>query len=102
MATTTPTTGKAPAKADIEAEIAAARERLAGNLADLIDQVHPRAIVHNTVADARRFVAEEVRQVADQFVDEDGTRTSRVVLAAAAVAGAVGFVLIVRSILSGR
>ncbi|HAM45249.1 MAG TPA: hypothetical protein DCM67_09570 [Propionibacteriaceae bacterium] len=102
MATTTPTTGKAPTKADIEAEIAAARERLAGNLADLIDQVHPRAIVHNTVADARRFVAEEVRQVADQFVDEDGTRTSRVVLAAAAVAGAVGFVLIIRSIFSGR
>ena len=102
MATTTPTTGKAPTKADIEAEIAAARERLAGNLADLIDQVHPRAVVHNTVADARRFVAEEARQVADQFVDEDGMRTSRVVLAAAAAVGAVGFVPIVRSILSGR
>lgn len=102
MSTTTPTTGKAPTKADIEAEIAAARERLAGNLADLIDQVHPRAIVHNTVSDARRFMADGARQVADQFVDEEGTRTSRVVLAAAAVVGAVGFVLIVRSIFSGR
>jgi hypothetical protein len=93
---------KAPTRAEIEAEIAAARERLAGNIADLINQVHPRAIVHNTVADARQFVSGEFRQLKDQFVDDDGVRVKRVGLVVAAVAGAATFALIVRSIVTSR
>jgi hypothetical protein len=93
---------KAPSRAEIEAEIAAARERLAADIAELISQVHPRAIVHNTVADARKFVSGEFGQVKDQFVDDDGVRVERVALAVAAVAGVVTFVMVVRSIVRGR
>lgn len=93
---------KAPSRAEIEAEIAAARQRLAGDIAELINQVHPRAIVHNTVADAREFVSGEFRQLKDQLVDEDGVRVERVALAVAAVAGVVTFVMVVRSIVRGR
>jgi hypothetical protein len=93
---------KVPTRAEIEAEIAAARERLAANIADLINQVHPRAVVHNTVADARQFVSGGFQQVKDQLVDENGVRLSRVALAVAAAAGAVTFGLIVRSIVKPR
>jgi hypothetical protein len=89
-------------RAEIEAEIAAARERLATNISDLINQVHPRAIVRNTAADAKQFVGGEFRQLKDQLVDEDGVRVERVALALAAVAGVVTFVVVVRSIFRRR
>jgi hypothetical protein len=75
---------------------------LAADIAELISQVHPRAIVHNTVADARKFVSGEFGQLKDQLVDDDGVRVERVALAAAAVAGVVTFVMVVRSIVRGR
>ena len=102
MATTTGPAANDAATADIEAEIAAARDRLAENVAELVERIHPRAVLRNSIADARSFVAEEARQISEQFVDENGLRTSRVVLAAAAVAGAVGFVVIIRSLFNGR
>lgn len=102
MATTTGTDQANAVTADIEAEIAAARERLADDLADLIERIHPRAVLRNSVDGARTYLAAEARQVSEQFVDENGLRTSRVVLAAAAVAGAVGFAWIIRSIFNGR
>lgn len=102
MATTTGTAEANAVTADIEAEIAAARDRLAEDLADLIERTRPRAVLRNTVDGARSSMVHGVRQVSEQFVDEGGLRASRVVLAAAAVAGAVGFVWIVRSIVNGR
>ena len=36
-----------------EAELEAARDRLAQNIASLVDQVHPRAIAHRAAADVR-------------------------------------------------
>ncbi|MCC6497329.1 MAG: DUF3618 domain-containing protein [Propionibacteriaceae bacterium] len=88
---------------DIEAEIAAARQRLAENVEGLINQVHPKAIVANTVADARAFAEGTFEQARAQVVDERGDlRTERVALLAAAAGGAVTFILIVRSILKGR
>jgi len=92
----------AKTRAEIEAEIAAARQRLAGNIADLVNQVHPRAVVHNTVSDAREFVSGQFGQLKDQFVGERGVRTERVALVAAAAAGAVVFTMIVSSIVRGR
>lgn len=86
----------------IEADIAAARDRLADNVAELINQVHPKAIVANTVSDARQFVRGEFEQAKAQIVDESGqVRTNRVALIAAAVGGSAAFLLIVRSILKG-
>lgn len=88
---------------EIEAEIDAARRRLAASVEGLIGQVHPKAIVANTVADARAFAEGSLAQARAQVVDAAGRlRTDRVALLAAAAAGAVTFVLIVRSILRGR
>jgi hypothetical protein len=85
-------------RAQIEDDIAAASGRLAENIAELINQVHPRAVVHNTVADARQLVAGEFQQVKEQLVDADGIRVERVALLGAAVGGLIAFVMVVRSI----
>lgn len=88
---------------EIEAEIDAARQRLAASVEGLIGQVHPKAIVANTVADARAFAEGTYQQARAQVVDDRGRlRTDRVALLAAAAGGAVTFVMIVRSILRGR
>lgn len=89
-------------RAEIEADLAAARERLAQNLAALIGEVHPKAVARHTVEDARQFVDSGFQQLKDQFVDERGLRVRRVALVAAAVAGAATFAVIVRSIVRGR
>lgn len=85
-------------RAEIEDDIAAARERLAGNISELINQVHPRAVVHNTVADARQLLAGEFQQAKEQLVNADGVRVGRVALLGAAVGGVIAFVLVIRSI----
>lgn len=88
---------------EIEADIAAARQRLADNVQGLINQVHPKAIVANTVADARTFAQGGFEQAKAQFVDDRGNyRADRLGLLVAAAGGAVTFLLIVRSILKGR
>ena len=88
---------------EIEAEIEAARRRLAASVEGLIGQVHPKAIVAHTVADARAFAEGSFEQARAQIVDERGrVRSDRVALLAAAAGGAVTFMLILRSILRGR
>lgn len=88
---------------EIEAEIAAARQRLAASVTQLVNQVHPKAIVANTVADARTFAKGTFDQARAQVVDERGSlRLDRAALLAAAAGGAVAFVLIVRSLLNRR
>lgn len=89
-------------KADIEAEISAARERLADNVAGLINQVHPKAIVQRGIDDARDFAAAEFASAKSQVVDDTGQlRTDRVLLLGGAVAGLITFIVLVRNILSG-
>ena len=102
MAAQTPSAERPRSRAEIEADIAAARDRLADNLTGLINQVHPKAIVRNTVADAREFVGTGYHKVKDQLFNEGGVRVGRVGLAVAAVAGAVTFAAVVRSILRNR
>ncbi|MFT4216601.1 MAG: DUF3618 domain-containing protein [Micropruina sp.] len=87
-------------KQDIEAEIAAARQRLADNVAGLINQVHPKAVMQRSIDDARGFAATEFANAKAQVVDEYGNlRTERLLLIGGAVAGVVTFVLLVRGIL---
>ena len=89
-------------KAEIEAEINAARERLAASVESLINQAHPKAIVHRSIVDARTFAEHEFAQAKAQVVDPQGNlRTERVALIGAAAAGLVTFVLLVRSIVRG-
>lgn len=87
-------------KQDIEAEITAARDRLAANVAGLINQVHPKAVVQRGIDEARGLAAAEFANVKSQVVDENGSlRTERVLLLGGAIAGLVTFVLLVRRIL---
>lgn len=86
-------------KQDIEAEMAAARQRLADNLSGLINQVHPKAVVQRGIDEARGFAAAEFENAKSQVIDAEGrVRTDRVLLIGGAVAGLVTFVLLVRSI----
>ncbi|MFZ1410403.1 MAG: DUF3618 domain-containing protein [Micropruina sp.] len=86
-------------KADIEAEIAAARGRLAGNVEGLINQVHPKAVVQRGIDDARSFAAAEYASARSQFIDAQGAlRLDRIGLIAGAVVGTVTFLLLVRSL----
>ncbi|MFT3862324.1 DUF3618 domain-containing protein [Micropruina sp.] len=87
-------------KADIEAEIAAARARLADNVAGLINQVHPKAVVQRGIDDARGFAAAEFANAKSQVIDDQGhVRTDRVLLIGGAITGLVTFVVLVRGIL---
>ena len=87
-------------KQDIEAEIAAARQRLADNVAGQINQVHPKAVMQRGIDDARGLAAAEFNNAKAQVIDENGQlRTERVLLLGGAVAGVVTFVLLVRGIL---
>lgn len=110
MATRTPT--------EIEADLAAARDRLSGNIAALVGEVHPRLVVQRTIqtgksdilagladskqavlgaldeakswlADGARLVVAEARA---RFVDERGPRWDRLAAAGVALAATVGLV----------
>ena len=89
-------------KEQIQADIAAARARLASNVEGLITQAHPKAIVARTVQDAKQFAAGEFDAAKAQFVAVDGSpRTARLAALAAAVVGSIAFLVVVRSIARG-
>ncbi len=86
-------------KADIEAEIAAARSRLVGNVEELITTVHPQAVKTRAINDAKDFAAGELNTARSQFVDEFGNyKWDRIAYLAAAVIGTVAFVGVLKSI----
>ena len=85
--------------ADIEAEIIAAREDLAANIAALVDQVHPKAVARRGIASAQDFVGVQSARVRSQLLDGDGAvRANRVAVLGGAVAGLLAFIIIVRAI----
>ena len=89
-------------KEQIQAEIAAARARLASNVEGLITQAHPKAVAARTVQDAKAFAAGELQAAKAQFVAVDGTpRTTRLAALAVAVLGGVAFLMVARSIARG-
>ena len=89
-------------KEQIQAEIAAARARLAINVEGLITQAHPKAVAARTVQDAKAFAAGEFQAAKAQFVAVDGTpRTTRLAALAVAVLGGVAFLMVARSIARG-
>lgn len=86
-------------KEQIEAEIAAARQRLASNVEGLITQAHPRAIALRGIADAKGFFQQEATSAKAQFVASDGSlKTERVAYLAAAVVGTIALIAILRSL----
>jgi phosphoribosylformylglycinamidine (FGAM) synthase-like enzyme len=85
--------------AQIEADLGATRDRLAASVGALIDQVHPNRIKQRQIANLRRFVNTEVENAKSKiFTARGDLRKGRIAAIAAAIAGIVGFLLIVRSI----
>lgn len=83
---------------DIERELAAARARLADNVASLFSEVHPKAVVHRQVEEAKTFAKEQAHTFTSQFKDDSGWRVNRLVAVGGAVVGVVVFGLVIRAI----
>lgn len=89
-------------KEQIQADIAAARARLASNVEGLITQAHPKAVAARTIQDAKAFAAGEFQAAKAQFVGVDGSpQVARLVALSAAVLGTVAFLIVVRAIAKG-
>jgi Protein of unknown function (DUF3618) len=83
----------------IEADLGATRDRLAASVAALIDQVHPNRIKQRQIANVKQFANTELENAKSKIFNARGDlRTGRIVGIAAAVAGVVGFLLIIRAI----
>jgi hypothetical protein len=86
-------------KSQIQADLAATRQRLAGSVETLIDQVHPNRVKQRTIANMKQVAAAEIDNAKAMVFNARGDlRTDRIALAAGAVAGFVSFLLIVRAI----
>ena len=67
-------------KQDIEAEIAAARQRLASNVAGLINEVHPKTILQRGIDEARGFAAGEIAKAVAFLASDDAAYVTGAVL----------------------
>ncbi|MDR0959376.1 MAG: DUF3618 domain-containing protein [Propionibacteriaceae bacterium] len=74
---------------DIERELADARSRLAENVSSLINEVHPKAVVHRSVEDAKDMAKTKFDDLKAQFRDEDGWRVDRLAALGGAVVGGI-------------
>ncbi|SDT10923.1 DUF3618 domain-containing protein [Microlunatus soli] len=89
-------------RAQIEAEQAATRDRLASSIEELIDLVHPQRVKQRQIDSVRALVAAELDNVKSQFVYPNGElRTSRLAAIGGGVAGAVTFLIVVRRLVRG-
>jgi hypothetical protein len=83
----------------IEADLGATRDRLIAAVEALIDQVHPNRIKQRQIANVKRIANTELENAKSKVFNARGDlRTGRIVAVAAAVAGIVGFLLILRAI----
>ena len=83
----------------IEADLGATRDRLAASVEALIGQVHPNRIKQRQIANVKRFANAEIENAKSKvFTARGDLRVGRVAVVAAAVAGIVGFLLIMRAI----
>lgn len=92
--------GKERTPAEIEAEIAAARERLANNVEALVNQVHPRAVAQRGLRQARELVSDKKDALKKEVVAADGSwRTDRVAVVLAAFAGVVVLITLLHKLI---
>ncbi len=86
-------------RSQIEADLGASRDRLTASLEALIDQVHPNRIKQRQVA-AFKQMGENAKENAKSllFNARGDLRTDRIGVVVGAVAGLLGFLLIVRGI----
>jgi hypothetical protein len=85
--------------AQIEADMAATRDRLTASVQALIDQVHPNRIKQRQIDNVKRLANAELDNAKSLIFNARGDlRTDRVVALAGAAAGLVTFLIIVRKI----
>jgi hypothetical protein len=85
--------------AQIEADLAATRDRLTASIQALIDQVHPNRIKQRQIDNVKRLASAELDNAKSLIFNARGDlRTDRVAALAGAAAGLVTFLLIVRKI----
>jgi hypothetical protein len=83
----------------IEADLSAGRARLASSVSALIDQVHPNRIKQRQIADFKQLAGNAKENAKSLLFNARGDlRRERIGLLAGALAGLVGFVLILRAI----
>ena len=86
----------------IEADLAAARRRIAHSAEELVDQVHPNRIKQRQIDGVKQFVGNEVDAGKALIFNARGDlRTNRVLAAVGAVAGGLVFLTIVRALRRG-
>ena len=97
MSSNSPQPTRTPSQ--IEADLGATRDRLAASVEALIDQVHPNRIKQRQIDNVKRLANTELENAKSKIFNARGElRTDRVAVIAAAVAGVVGFLLIIRAI----
>ena len=79
--------------AEIEHDLAQARQRLADNLSQLITQVHPKAVARRTVAEGKRQLRWTFDQVRHWLKDESGWKPVAVIGSVVVVAGVIALVV---------
>lgn len=86
-------------RAQIEADLAASRDRLASSIEQLIDQVHPQRVKQRQIESAKTLAKAELDNVRSQVFYPNGElRAARLAAVGGAVAGFVTFILVVRKI----
>lgn len=89
-------------RAQIEADLAATRDRLGASIEQLIHQVHPQRVKERQIESAKALARAEVANLRSQVFYPNGElRTARLAAVGGAVAGFVTFVLVVRKIVRG-
>jgi hypothetical protein len=87
----------------IEADLAATRDRLTSSLESLIDQVHPQRIKQREIAGARRFLDTELENAKSLVYNARGDlRTDRLAVAGGAAAGLVTLLVVLRAVIRHR
>jgi Protein of unknown function (DUF3618) len=83
----------------IEADLAASRDRMSESVEALIDQVHPNRVKQRLIGGAKQLASAELEDARSKLFNARGDlRRDRLVAIGGAVAGFVAFVLIIRAL----
>ena len=88
--------------AEIRADLARDRARVANSVQNLATEVNPKNVAKRSLDDARGFVSAEFSAAKSQVKDDDGWRMDRLMVIGGAVLGVVAFVVTLNSIANHR
>lgn len=92
---------KARPVAEIRADLARNRAKVADSLGEFVQEVHPKNIAKRSINDAKGFVSDEFNAAKAHVRDENGWRTDRLLAIGGAVLGVVVFAVTV-NVIAGR